>query len=283
MDAPKPIHIQLLGELRVVRGGAPAVLPRSRKTRGLLAFLAAHDRVRRREDLCELLWDVPNDPRAALRWSVSRLRTLLRAGDACGLRADRDTVSIDRELVAVDLPELRQRLATGLDEAGADALLELETQFEDGCLKGLDGLGSVQFQLWIETERAALRELHSKLLQRLVGDRSLPLVTRLRLAAKRVALEPLDDAANADYLAVVVEKVGLNEARQAFEKVRARYRAEKQPERDLLLAWHRLTRGSPPPDHQGVGSQGQRNAARAGANRPNARRSLLDHGLHAAQ
>jgi DNA-binding SARP family transcriptional activator len=72
----KRLQIQLLGESLVIDGSTPRALPRSRKTRGLLSYLALENRRHRREDLCELLWELPNDPRAALRWSLSKPRQL---------------------------------------------------------------------------------------------------------------------------------------------------------------------------------------------------------------
>ena len=66
------VEIRLLGDLSVLCEGKDAVLPPSRKTRALLAYLAATERPVRRERLCEMFWEVPDDPRGALRWSLSR-------------------------------------------------------------------------------------------------------------------------------------------------------------------------------------------------------------------
>ena len=73
------LEISLLGELRVVARGAEVALPASRKARALLAFLVATGRPHRRERLCELFWDQPDDPKAALRWALSKLRGVVDA------------------------------------------------------------------------------------------------------------------------------------------------------------------------------------------------------------
>ena len=86
------LKLAVLGEFRVLRDGKDVVLPPSRKTRALLAFLAVEPRAQRRERLCEMFWDIPDDPRGALRWSLSRIRSLLGASL---VRADRNTVSLD--------------------------------------------------------------------------------------------------------------------------------------------------------------------------------------------
>jgi hypothetical protein len=64
------LEIRVLGDFAVARDGAPIHLPPSRKTRALLAYLAIDGRKHRRERLCELFWEVPDDPRGALRWSL---------------------------------------------------------------------------------------------------------------------------------------------------------------------------------------------------------------------
>ena len=58
------LHVQMLGPLTVSRDGVVQALPASRKVRALLAYLALAPRAVGRSHLCELLWDVPNDPRA---------------------------------------------------------------------------------------------------------------------------------------------------------------------------------------------------------------------------
>ena len=62
--------LKLLGDLEIARDGKALELPPSRKTRALLAYLALTGRSFRREHLCELLWEIPDDPRGSLRWSL---------------------------------------------------------------------------------------------------------------------------------------------------------------------------------------------------------------------
>src|SRR5512145_2814499 len=87
------LSIRVLGEIAVVRGGEGLLLPPSKKTRALLAYLAVTGRPHRRERLCSLLWDVTDDPRAALRWSLSKLRRLVDEKHRPRIVADRDGVS----------------------------------------------------------------------------------------------------------------------------------------------------------------------------------------------
>jgi hypothetical protein len=88
------LHVRILGPFSICReGGAPVPLPRSRKVRALLAFLALGGTSYSRSRLCALLWDVPNDPRGELRWCLSKLRALLDDPDTSGCPATPPTIS----------------------------------------------------------------------------------------------------------------------------------------------------------------------------------------------
>ncbi|MGD8808931.1 MAG: alpha/beta hydrolase, partial [Gammaproteobacteria bacterium] len=101
------LEIRLLGDLEVLRGGSRQSLPPSRKTRALLAYLALQPRKFRREHLCELLWEVPDDPRGSLRWSLSKLRRIVDDADCQRIVADRAFVRFDPSNVEIDVVALR--------------------------------------------------------------------------------------------------------------------------------------------------------------------------------
>ena len=58
------VAVRLFGPLRVMRSGADVRLPPSRKVRALMAYLVMAPRPVHRARLCEMFWDVSNDPRA---------------------------------------------------------------------------------------------------------------------------------------------------------------------------------------------------------------------------
>jgi DNA-binding SARP family transcriptional activator len=74
----------------------------SRKTRGLIAYLVLTRCPHRREHLCEMFWDVPDDPRGALRWSLSKIRPLVDEPLSPRLLADRQTVELRTEGLDLD-------------------------------------------------------------------------------------------------------------------------------------------------------------------------------------
>src|SRR6185436_5814351 len=107
------LEIRLLGKLEVLRGGEPRVLPASKKSRALLAYLVVTARSHLRERLCDLLWEAPDDPRASLRWSLAKIRPLVDDGEAVRLSGGGDEVSFDPRGAKVDMLEVRAELAGG--------------------------------------------------------------------------------------------------------------------------------------------------------------------------
>jgi class 3 adenylate cyclase len=101
------LEVRVLGEFTVLRDGETVELPPSRKTRALLAYLAVVDRSQQRERLCRMFWDLPDDPRGALRWSLSKLRQIMNSGDQDCLVADRNSVLVRGRAIVLDLRRLK--------------------------------------------------------------------------------------------------------------------------------------------------------------------------------
>ena len=137
------MRLRLLGTVAVADDGGALPLPRSRKTRALLAYLAVSDRPVRRERLCEMLWDLPDDPRGALRWSLSRVRSVL--GDA--VVADRDTVGLDHAVLEIDYQILRRAVERGLSSHSVDELESLASMTGE-FLEGLELARCDAFNAW---------------------------------------------------------------------------------------------------------------------------------------
>ena len=92
----------MLGPLTIVRNGAALELPASRKVRALFAYLALAPHAVGRSRLCDLLWDVPNDPRGELRWCLSKLRSVLDEPGRQRIETSGDTVALDLDDCFVD-------------------------------------------------------------------------------------------------------------------------------------------------------------------------------------
>src|SRR3954471_11561814 len=120
------LQIRVLGPVSVSRGVTVVPLPRSRKVRALLGFLSLSPSAVSRSRLCGLLWDVPNDPRGELRWSLSKLRGVLDDPDR------RRVVTSEGNLIALDLSDCAVDAAAvdgiargGIENATSEALGDL--------------------------------------------------------------------------------------------------------------------------------------------------------------
>ena len=168
------LQLGLLGEMRVSLEGRPSSLPRSRKTRALLAYLALTGGTHRRERLCNLFWEVPDDPRGALRWSLSKLRGLVDEPDASRIVADRETVAFHRQGAAIDVVDLRTRLSGDLSRIDTATLIAATAQFRGEALEGLDLPECHEFHAWCVAQRADARDLQARiaaaLVERFVGN-----------------------------------------------------------------------------------------------------------------
>lgn len=162
------LQIRVLGELSVLHDGTLQPLPRSRKARALLAYLAITGRSHRRDQLCDLLWDVTDDRRAALRWGLSKLRQTLGPAAESHLVATRERIGLDLPEDVLDIGRLRRAVRSGIDPDAVDAL-ELPARAWNGeLLEGMLLPDFDAFEAWLEAERSEVRVMHVKLRRALV-------------------------------------------------------------------------------------------------------------------
>jgi len=215
------IKISLLGSLEVSRDGTALALPSSRKTRALLAYLAAIDRPQQRQHLCELLWDLPDDPRAALRWSLSRLRSLLDTEkEPSPIQADRQVAGLDHELVSIDLMSVRRIVASGVDAASTADLKAALALFKGPLGADLELPGCPAFQAWLVNAREEARRLQRQILDTLNDRLAADPEEVLPYAHARVALDPDDEAAWARLVSLLVRAGRPGEARAQYDAAR---------------------------------------------------------------
>lgn len=184
---PDQLEIRVLGDFEVLHAGAAIDLPPSRKTKALLAYLAVTGKTHRRERLCEMFWDIPDDPKASLRWSLSKIRQVLTGFGPDMLQADRNSVSLhaDTSLDFNRLAAFQRGEVTGRSTAELEAAACL---LEDGFLSDLSLPRCPDFEAWrtaFDNDLAiarlnVLRELVSRLAQE--PTRALPYAHALRAA-----------------------------------------------------------------------------------------------------
>lgn len=211
------LDIRFLGEFKLLRDGREVVLPPSRKTRALLAWLALHRRRYRREQLCELLWEVPDDPRGSLRWSLSKLRRLLDDEDRPRVIADRTGVEIDVSDISIDVCELHALARDRLREASLDELEAAAARFRGNFLEDLEFSGFHQFHAWCVAEREQVARAQAQIRRELVGrlkdvpERALPHARAL------VDIAPYDEPSRALLIRLLHGSRRLEEAGQQYE------------------------------------------------------------------
>jgi len=166
---PEGLEVRLIGELALLHREEELPLPASRKTRALFVYLLLARRPVRRERLCELFFDIPDDPRAALRWSLSKIRTML-GPFADLLVASRERVEIRGDQIVTDVDRLRQ-WADGAalpDDLPLRAGAALESPLQGLDLDGLEG-----WNAWLAAVRAEIDAVRAGFLLRAAEDERL--------------------------------------------------------------------------------------------------------------
>jgi DNA-binding SARP family transcriptional activator len=170
--SPAALEIRMLGPLTLRRQGVALRLPGSRKVRALFGYLALSSNAVPRSQLCELLWDVPNDPRGELRWCLSKIRSLVDEPDRQRVTTNGDTVSLDLSDCSVDTAQVAQAVQGGLATLPAERLRELVALFNGEVLEDVDLDRSPAFNNWLIAQRRRFRACRAALLERLVDDAS---------------------------------------------------------------------------------------------------------------
>jgi DNA-binding SARP family transcriptional activator/TolB-like protein len=232
------LQIRVLGPIGVVRDGVPVALPRSRKVRALLAFLALEQRPSSRSRLCDLLWDVPNDPRGELRWSLSKLRGVL--DDATRTRVvttGQALIALDLRDDFVDVRELDQLVAGGVGAAASERLAEAADLFAGDLLEGMQ-IDGPEFAGWLLSQRQRYRALQVEILSELARRAPPASEQRFRRLEAWLKLAPFDSRAHE---AMIDALVRAGRPRDAEAHVQATARAFEQEglgAAPLRAAWH---------------------------------------------
>ncbi|MFK7889553.1 MAG: alpha/beta fold hydrolase [Granulosicoccus sp.] len=192
------LTINTLGGLSVFRRDKSVVLPPSRRTRALLAYMALTARPHRRDRLCEIFWEMPDDPRGALRWSLSKIRAVVNEEGNERLLADRERVQLETESVDIDLFSVSTELLK--PELSTARLRKIANRLREPMLAGLDLKDQVSFQFWLTAERENVRLLLSKALERLSKHTELPPDKALRWTREWLDVQPFDTNAAAQLI-----------------------------------------------------------------------------------
>ncbi|WP_315838319.1 transcriptional regulator [Bradyrhizobium prioriisuperbiae] len=164
------LQVRLLGALTVIRDGKTMALPASRKVRALLAYLALAPRAVPRSQLCDLLWDVPNDPRGELRWCLSKLRAIIDTPERRRVETSGDTVRLDLSDAFVDAITITRAVQSGLATLPPVQLRALATLCAGEFLDGFEIDRNPSFNTWLTAQRRQFRGRHAAVLEQLAGS-----------------------------------------------------------------------------------------------------------------
>ena len=213
-------RIYLVGTMRAVAAGGADFLPRSRKTRGLMACLclAQGERVARSR-LIGLLWDRSADAQArmSLRHSLSELNSIVNRHVPGLVEIGRDSVRIDVRKCWVD--------ARAILEASTDATADtsnLVHPYSERLLEDLDGI-TPSFDQWLTVERMRFEDRVRKILEaeldRVIQQNARPEV-RAAVARRLINFEPTHEGAVRSLMKAFAQMGDRAQAIREFERCR---------------------------------------------------------------
>jgi adenylate cyclase len=241
MVEPAELTVRLLGEIEVVRGSERVTLPSSRKARALLAYLVATGRAHRRDRLCTIFWDIPDDPRGALRSSLSRLRGVVDTPRRRRILAEGDAVRFDDADAEIDLFAVRRVLAPGVGAASTEELEQAAASFHGEFAEGLDLPNCPEFQAWCVAEREEARRMRVLILKALIERHRASPEVALPHARTLVGVDVDEVSSHVALLRLLVASGRQREAKEQRE-VSARLLDETNDSavQELTRAWRSL-------------------------------------------
>ena len=237
IETSNGLRLQLLGPLVLSRAESLVVMPSSRKVRALLAYLALAGHAVSRHHLCELLWDLPNDPRGELRWCLSKLRGVLDEEGQARVLTEGESLRLDLADVDVDATRLLQALQGGVTTLSAEELRAWAVGFRGDFLEGLDIPRSAAYTAWLTAQRRRFRAAHAAVLERLAVSLSPTVDDVVPTFEAWLRLAPFDGRAHEGLLNALAASGRLREGDEHLATVARQYEAEAQDWGAIGHAW----------------------------------------------
>jgi DNA-binding SARP family transcriptional activator/Tfp pilus assembly protein PilF len=236
------LRLQLLGPLSLSRDGQSLDLPPSRKLRAMLCYLVIAPRATSRHRLCELFLGSSGNPRAELRWYLSKLRTVV--GAAC-IGHEEDLVRLELPEGEVDARELQRAMRAGIDTLTPPRARELEALFRGEFVEGLEIEHCPEFMGWVLAQRRRFRAARLALLERLV--RCAPDDEGLGYIETWLELAPFDVRAHEHLFGALARRADFHERDEHLVSATKSFRAEGLDCTALRNAWSATLARRPAP------------------------------------
>lgn len=213
------LHINLLGLMKITHNGDAVDFPPSRKTRALLGYLIVANRPYTRQHLCELLWEGPADPRAALRWSLSKIRELLD-NQKHHLVTEQNQVMFRKGSVEVDYHKLLKLKAKGLQQVALTDL-DFAGSVQGVFLEDCELPKCYKYDAWLTAQRESMVNLQKLILKELITRLNNHPAQALKYARKLLLLDIYDESAHINLIHL------LNKLNHKEEALKQYYRCRK--------------------------------------------------------
>ncbi len=238
-DVDSPLTLRLLGSMAVLRGGAPVALPPSRKLRALVAYLALAARPPTRDQLCELLWTVPGDPRGELRGCLSKIRSALDTAARRRLLTQGAQVRLDLAGADVDATRVDEAIGNGLHRLDAQALRELAACFGGDLLDGLEIDHCPQFTAWLLAQRRHFRAAHAAVLEALASRLPVAGDEALAVLSRWAQLAPFEQRPHVLLLEALGQRGAWHDGEEHLAAAVRSFEAQRLDPGPLVAAWRR--------------------------------------------
>ena len=237
-NAPRDgYRLRLLGPLAATRRGLEIPMPASRKVRALLGYLALAPRPVLRAHLCELLWDVADDPRSELRWCLTKLRGVIDDEQRRRLVSDGQRISIVASDLDIDAITFSRAIEDALAQDSLADLKSLVGMIEGDLLEGLAVDRSPMFDNWLRGQRHRFANWHSRALARIASLLPDDGEEALAILRKRIDLSPLEEKAHIDLMRALIARGHVAEAEHHLATTVSLYQREGFDPKPLHDAW----------------------------------------------
>jgi TolB-like protein len=228
------LDVRLLGSMAIRRENIEMVLPASRKVRGLLAYLLLSPQPVTRSHLCNLLWDVPNDPRGELRWCLSKIRGLIDLPGRHRIGSQADTIKLDLSGCFVDAIEIAGAIGN-VEALDLQQMRTLSALLAGDFINGLEIERSPVFSTWLAAQRRRFRGFHATLLERLV--RTVPDDEILRYLGQWLELTPFDERVHTLLFNVLARHGRMREGDEHLAATIRLFESDGLDSAPLRIAW----------------------------------------------
>ncbi len=149
--------------MEIMRDGKLVEFPPSRKTRALLGYLITTAKQHSRKHLCDLLWEHTADPRASLRWSLSKIRNLLGERESDHILTIGDFVQFIPGKSEVDVYQVQSIDRLDTERYSLDRLEDAVTLFRGDFLEDCEITEAYRFSTWLDSQRERLNRIQHHL------------------------------------------------------------------------------------------------------------------------